>query len=65
MGIARHPQSHYVRRHGLRYLKRTGRYSGLEKSFTQYYARRRLVNAINSKSILSVVTVYLLSECRN
>lgn len=36
----------------LRYLTQLGRNSGLEKSFTQYCARRGLVNAINSKSIL-------------
>ena len=36
----------------LRYLRRLGRNSGLEQSFTQYCARRGLVNAINSKSVL-------------
>lgn len=36
----------------LRYLRRLGRNSGLENSFTQYCARRGLVNAVNSKSIL-------------
>ena len=36
----------------LRYLRRLGRNSGLEQSFTQYCARRGLVNAVNSKSIL-------------
>ena len=34
----------------LRYLRRLGRNSGLEQSFTQYCARRGLVNAVNSKS---------------
>ena len=36
----------------LRYLTQLGRKSGLEKSFTQYCARRGLVNAVNSKLIL-------------
>ncbi len=36
----------------LRYLRRLGRTSGLEQSFTQYCARRGLVNAVNSKSVL-------------
>lgn len=36
----------------LRYLQDLGRKSGLEKSFTQYCARRGLVNAVNSGSIL-------------
>lgn len=36
----------------LRYLRRLGRNSGLEHSFTQYCARRGLVNAVNSKWIL-------------
>ena len=36
----------------LRYLRRLGRNSGLEQSFTQYCARRGLVNAVNSKSVL-------------
>lgn len=36
----------------LRYLRRLGRNSGLEQSFTQYCARRGLVNAVNRKSIL-------------
>ena len=33
----------------LRYLQGLGRRSGLEKSFTQYCARRGLVNAVNSE----------------
>ncbi len=36
----------------LRYLRQLGRNSGLENSFTQYCARRGLVNAVNSKSIV-------------
>lgn len=36
----------------LRYLRRLGRNSGLEQSFTQYCARRWLVNAVNSKFLL-------------
>lgn len=36
----------------LRYLRRLGRNSGLEQSLTQYCARRGLVNAVNSQSIL-------------
>ncbi|KAL8997376.1 MAG: hypothetical protein Q9188_006340 [Gyalolechia gomerana] len=36
----------------LRYLRRLGRNSGLEQSFTQYCARRGLVNAVNSKFLL-------------
>ena len=36
----------------LRYLRRLGRNSGLEQSFTQYCARRGLVNAVNSKLVL-------------
>ena len=35
----------------LRYLKQLGLKCGLEKTFSQYVARRGLVNAINSKCI--------------
>ncbi|KAI4285570.1 MAG: hypothetical protein L6R38_000537 [Xanthoria sp. 2 TBL-2021] len=38
----------------LRYLRRLGRNTGLKQSFTQYCARRGLVNAVNSKSPSSV-----------
>ncbi|KAL8855462.1 MAG: hypothetical protein Q9178_007895 [Gyalolechia marmorata] len=38
----------------LRYLRRLGRNSGLEQSFTQYCARRGLVNAVNNKAPSSV-----------
>ena len=34
----------------LRYLKRLGRNSGLQQSFTQYCARRGSLNAVNSRS---------------
>ena len=44
----------------LRYLTQLGRRSGMEKSFTQYCARRGLVNAVNGESLL----VYLLEQPR-
>ena len=46
----------------LRYLKRLGLKSGLEKAFTEYCARRGLINAINSKSVLCSVPVSLSSR---
>jgi len=48
----------------LRYLKRLGLKSGLKHSFTQYVARRGLVNAVNSKSSSSHLPLPPVLICR-
>ncbi len=48
----------------LRYLKRLGFKSGLKHSFTQYVARRDLVNAVNSKSSSSHLPLPPILICR-
>jgi len=48
----------------LRYLKRLGLKSGLKHSFTQYVARRGLVNAVNSKSSSSHLPLSSILICR-
>ncbi len=47
----------------LRYLKRLGLKSGLKHSFTQYVARRGLVNAVNSKSSSSPLPIPPILMC--